>query len=243
MGTWISIGHTAVAEVAALQEVDFALIDLEHTTISYETVQNMVFAIESTDGPTEPLLRVPENDPIPIKRSLDTGASAVMVPFVETGEGARSAVAATRYPPEGIRGIAGSRAAGYGLEFEEYVQNSNENVFTVVQIETERAVSNADEIAGVEGVDAIFVGPADLSGNLGVFTEWESETFFEAVEQVLADAHEHDVPVGTLAVGEENMHRQVEYGYDYMIAGKDASHLASGIETMKEKYAEAMRER
>jgi 2-keto-3-deoxy-L-rhamnonate aldolase RhmA len=240
VGSWVSIGHPAVAEVNAMLGFDVALIDIEHTPTTMETVQHMVHAIEATDGPTEPLVRVPINDPVPIKQVLDTGVSAVMVPLVESTEEARDAVAATRYPPGGIRGIAGSRAAGYGLEFEEYVASANDRVCTVLQIETERAVENAGAIAAVDGVDALFVGPSDLSGALGAFGDLESEVFRAAVDEVLTAAHNRDVPVGTLAIGADAIRRQVEAGFDFMIVGKDAAHLAAGARDARATFEAAV---
>ena len=240
VGGWVSIGHPAVAEATAMVGFDFALIDLEHTSTTLETVQHMVYAIEATDGPTEPVVRVPVNDPVPVKQVLDTGVSSVMVPFVETADEARDAVAATRYPPDGVRGVAGSRAAGFGARFEEYVAAANDRTCTVVQIETERAVENAADIAAVEGVDALFVGPSDLSRSLGTFGDLDSEVFTAAVDHVLSAARDADVPVGTLAIGDENVRRQASHGFDWMIVGKDATHILNGSEAARETAAEAM---
>lgn len=240
VGGWVSIGHAAVAEATAMVGFDFALLDIEHTPTTLETIQHMVYAIEATDGPTEPLVRVPANDPVPVKQVLDTGVSSVMVPFVETAEEARDAVAATRYPPEGIRGVAGSRAAGFGRRFEEYVSAANDRTCTVVQIETERAVENASDIASVEGVDALFVGPSDLSRSLGTFGDLDSEVFTAAVDHVLSAARDADVPVGTLAIGEENVRRQVDLGFDWMIVGKDATHVLNGSEAARETAEAAL---
>jgi 2-keto-3-deoxy-L-rhamnonate aldolase RhmA len=243
VGSWVSIGHAAVAEVNAMLGFDFALIDIEHTPTTMETVQHMVHAVEAADGDTEPLVRVPINDPVPIKQVLDTGVSAVMVPFVETEAEARDAVAAARYPPAGMRGIAGSRAAGYGLEFEEYVTSANDRVCTVLQIETERAVENAGAIATVDGVDALFVGPSDLSGALGAFGDLDSAVFRTAVDEVLAAAHDRGVPVGTLAIGADAIRRQVDLGFDFMIVGKDASHLATGARDAMATFEAAVDDR
>ena len=240
VGGWVSIGHPAVAEATAMVEFDFALIDLEHTPTTLETVQHMVYAIEATSGPTEPVVRVPVNDPVPVKQVLDTGVSSVMVPFVETAAEARDAVAATRYPPEGVRGVAGSRAAGFGARFEEYVATANDRVCTIVQIETERAVENAADIASVEGVDALFVGPSDLSRSLGTFGDLDSEVFTAAVDHVLSAARGADVPVGTLAIGDEKIRGQANHGFDWMIVGKDATHVLNGSEAARETAEKAM---
>ena len=240
VGGWVSIGHAGVAEATAMTGFDFALLDIEHTPTTLETIQHMVYAIEATDGPTEPVVRVPVNDPVPVKQVLDTGVSSVMVPFVETAEEARDAVAATRYPPDGVRGVAGSRAAGFGARFEEYVSHANDRVCTVVQIETERAVDNAADIASVDGVDALFVGPSDLSRSLGTFGDLDSDVFIAAVDHVVSAAHDADVPVGTLAIGPENVRRQADHGFDWMIVGKDMGHVLEGSREAKETAEEAM---
>ena len=231
VGQWLSIGHPAVAEIAA-READFAVVDTEHAPNNLETVTNVARAIERADA--APIARVAWNDPVRIKRALDTGVSGVLVPMVETADEAREAVAATRYPPEGVRGIAGSRANDYGRELAEGVASAD--LVTIVQIETEGAVANAGAIAAVEGVDALLVGPADLSGSLGVFGEYESDRFREAIASVLDRAAESNTPVGTLATGDEEIRLWGEYGFDYQIVGVDAGYLAQGAERARTTY-------
>ncbi|UPV76495.1 aldolase/citrate lyase family protein (plasmid) [Halorussus limi] len=239
VGHWLSVGHPAVAEVCA-RDADFAVVDTEHAPTDLETVANVARAIESA-GDAVPLARVAWNDPVRIKRALDTGVSGVLVPMVESAEEAREAVEATRYPPEGVRGIAGSRANDYGRDLAAQVEGDERTPVTVVQVESERAVANAGDIAAVEGVDALLVGPADLSGSLGVFGEYESETFREAVESVLDRAHAADAPVGTLATNDDEIRLWADYGYDYQIVGTDAGYLASGAERARSAYEDAMR--
>ncbi|WP_135825043.1 HpcH/HpaI aldolase family protein [Halorussus ruber] len=245
-GQWLSVGHPAVAEVCA-READFAVVDTEHAPTDLESVANVARAVEAAgdgdaagDGETALLARVAWNDPVRIKRVLDTGVSGVLVPMVESAEEAREAVEAVRYPPEGVRGIAGSRGNDYGRNLAEQVEDGGNHLVTVVQIETEEAVENAGAIAAVEGVDALLVGPADLSGSLGVFGEYAGETFREAVESVLDRAHDADTPVGTLATSDDEIRRWAEYGYDYQIVGVDAGYLAAGAERARSVYDEEM---
>ncbi|NEU58014.1 aldolase/citrate lyase family protein [Halorussus sp. MSC15.2] len=241
VGHWLSIGHAAVAEVCA-RDADFAVVDTEHAPTDIDTVADTVRAVEAAgDGTTAALARAAWNDPVRIKRLLDTGVAGVLVPMVETAAEAREAVEATRYPPEGVRGIAGSRANDYGRDLAEQVASGGDHLVTVVQVETERAAENAADIAAVEGVDALLVGPADLSGSLGVFGEYDSETFRETVEDVLDRAHESETPVGTLATSEDEIRRWSDYGYDYQIVGTDAGYLASGAERAHDAYDDAMR--
>ncbi|WP_137286208.1 HpcH/HpaI aldolase family protein [Halorussus salinisoli] len=239
VGHWLSVGHPAVAEVCA-RDADFAVVDTEHAPTDLETVTNVARAVESA-GDAALLARVAWNDPVRIKRVLDTGVSGVLVPMVETADEAREAVEAVRYPPEGVRGIAGSRANDYGRELDEQVERGDADLVTVVQVETEPAVANAADIAAVEGIDALLVGPADLSGSLGVFGEYVSDTFREAVETVLDRAHESDTPVGTLATNDEEIRLWADYGYDYQIVGVDAGYLAEGAERAQSAYDDVMR--
>jgi len=236
VGTWISIGDPSVAEMSASLGFDFLLVDTEHTTMSLETVENIVRAIDAADSGTETVVRVPWNDPVRIKRVLDIGVDGVMVPMVETAREARDLVEATQYPPEGIRGIAAGRAADYGLHFEEYVRNANGSILTIVQIETETGLENVGNIAAVEGIDALFVGPADLSGSLGVFGEWDSERFVNAIDEVITTGIDSDTPVGTLTLETNDIPVRLDQGFDFLIIGKDIATLAAANRDALEEY-------
>ena len=240
VGSWLSIGHAAVAEIMAMVGFDFVLIDMEHTPISLEVLQQVLHAIEATEGETVPVVRVPDNDPVWIQRVLDTGVENIMVPKVTTVDEARNLVDSTRYPPQGNRGIAGSRATGYGANFEEYVTSVDDDIFTVAQIETENGIENAGAIAATEGINALFVGPADLSGSLGVFGERDSERYVEAVRAVIDSAEQQEVPVGTFGADESDVRTHVEQGFDFVIAGKDAVHLSTGCQRFKDEFFDAV---
>jgi len=223
--TWVSIGDPTVAEVSATQPFDFVLVDTEHTTTTLGTVEDMYRAVAATEGNTGTVVRVPWNDPVYLKRVLDVGVSGVMVPMVDTVEEAESLVDAVRYPPEGSRGIASGRPSGYGSEFQSYVADADDTFVTIAQIESRESLSNAEEIANVDGVDALFAGPADLSGALGVFGEWDASAFVEAMDRVIEAAHSAGIPVGTLTVRPEDAPARVKQGFDYQIIGKDTTYL------------------
>lgn len=235
VGNWISIGHPAVAEICA-RNFDFVVIDTEHTAIGLETVENMLRAV---DDDVAALVRVPGIDPERMKRVLDLGAAGLMVPMVETAEQAERAVEAMSYPPKGIRGAAPARASDYGRRFGEYFENANEDLITIVQIETERGVENADRIVAVDGVDAVIVGQGDLSASMGVFGEWESDRFQSALDSVLESAHEADKPVGMLALHHDDIHRWVEAGVDFLISGADMAYLRTGSDAGREEFEKA----
>jgi 2-keto-3-deoxy-L-rhamnonate aldolase RhmA len=207
---------------------DFALVDMEHTPASFETVTETTRAVDAADGDTATIARAPWNDPVAIKRILDAGVQGVMVPMVESAEEAEAFVEATRYPPEGIRGVAGARAADYGLSLGEYVAEANERIVTIAQVETEAGLANVEEIAAVDGLDALFVGPADLSTALGIFGEYDHPEFDAAVETILETAHAEDVPVSTLAASGDQIEDWVDRGFDFLMAGIDASYVMAG---------------
>jgi 2-dehydro-3-deoxyglucarate aldolase/4-hydroxy-2-oxoheptanedioate aldolase len=232
-GSWLSIPSPQVAEQTALAGFDFVVVDTEHSPAGFETVEAMVRAVDAADAGTAPLVRVAGNDPVRVKRALDTGAAGVMAPQVDTAAEAEAFVAATRYPPEGTRGVAAGRASDYVFGLEEYVSSANDEVATIVQVESEAAVENVAEIADVDGLDSLFVGPADLSMAVGTFGEYDSAPFLDAVEAVL---QESSVPVGTLATTPDEVDHWDEVGFDYQIVGIDMGYLARGAAESLERY-------
>lgn len=239
VGTWLTIGHPAVAEIVAGADPDFVVVDTEHAPAGMETVENVLRGVEATDGETAALARVPWNDQVRIKRLLDTGPAGLVVPMVETAGEAREAVAAMRYPPDGVRGIAASRASDYTAGFPEHVERDEAPV-TVVQIESGEGVENAEAIAAVDGVDALFVGPSDLSASLGAFPDTDDPRVVEAVESVVAAADAADVPVGTLAVDPDTVDDWLDRGMDFMVVGVDMAMLAEGTVDALESFETAL---
>jgi 2-keto-3-deoxy-L-rhamnonate aldolase RhmA len=231
---WVSLGHPRVAEIVALAGYDFVVVDIEHSPTSLETLDDVVRAVELHDVPA--VVRVPWNDPVVIKRVLDIGVAGVMVPMIQTAGEAEAAVEAMTYPPEGMRGVAGSRASRYGLEFAEYVERADGDLVTVLQVETVEGVENAGAISAVDGVDSLFVGPSDLSASLGVTGDWEDEAVLEAIDRVLGAS---ETPVGSLAVTDEGIERWVERGFDWVIAGVDSRSLLAASQSANEAFERA----
>ncbi len=165
IGFWLSLGSPAVAELVAGAGYDWVLVDTEHAPNEVPDVIDQLRALEG--GTASPVVRPAWNDPVLIKRLLDAGAQSLLVPFVRNAEEAASAVAATRYPPQGIRGVATiTRASGYG-RVSDYVRRAEDELCVVVQLETRGALAELEAIAAVPGVDALFVGPSDLAADLG----------------------------------------------------------------------------
>ena len=166
LGTWIQIGHPAVAEVLADAGFDWIAADMEHTDIDNAAFANLARSMHGRG--VAPLARVGENDTLAIRQVLDLGAQGVIVPLVHTAEDAERAVAAAKYPPRGVRGFSFSRMNNWGTDFDSYAANANNDIAVVVMIESREGVANIDAILAVDGVDGVFIGPYDLSGSCGV---------------------------------------------------------------------------
>ncbi|RLM88289.1 aldolase [Halobellus sp. Atlit-38R] len=224
-GCWISIGHPASAELLAGVGYDFAVLDGEHTEMTLEALATVVRAVAAAGTDTVPIVRVASNDPTEVKRVLDLGPVGVMVPSVETAAEAERAVDACTYRPHGRRGVAGYRAAGYGANLQEYVASASEEVLTIVQVESERGVENVEKIAAVDGVDALFIGPVDLSASLDVFGDYDADEMQDAVDRIVDAADEANTPVGTLATSRAEVDVRDDWGVDFLAMGPDLAML------------------
>jgi len=231
VGTWVSIGHPAVAEIAGSAGADFVTVDTEHAAVGIETVESLVRAVEAA-GDAVPVVRVPAADPVRIKRLLDVGVGGIMVPRVDSAAEARSVVDASRYPPQGVRGTAAGRAAGYGRSFADYLRTADESIARIVQIETAAAVEEASAVAAVDGVDALFVGPADLSAALDVHLDYDHERFRSAVRSVTDAAAAEGVPVGVFVTDPDRIDDWLSLGFSFGIVGYDAKFLIEGNDEM-----------
>jgi len=223
VGIVVTIPSPTVAELLARVGFDFLWLDLEHGPTGLETAQTMIAAIEGTHA--TPLIRVAWNDPALIKRALDTGPHGIIVPMVSSAEEAEKAVCACKYPPQGIRGAGISRAQRYGLELDAYLRRANEEIMVIVQIEDPAGLEAVDEIAGVEGIDVIFVGPFDLSGSMGILGQLEHPRVQEAMDRVARTCAEHGVVAGTLASDPEKVNREFRRGFRFVAMGVDVAHM------------------
>ncbi|MRH43509.1 hypothetical protein GH741_12550 [Aquibacillus halophilus] len=217
VGMIIGIYSPSLVEMFGYAGYDFVIIDDEHGTYGAIEMENMIRAAMLVD--LVPIVRVDYN-PSSIQKALDRGALGIQVPMVNTKEDAKRVVQRAKYPPMGTRGTAPmTRAAGYGYHAgKKFMDASDENILIVAHIETPQAVENIDEIMGVEGIDLAFVGPYDLSVNMGHKEGIDHPDVQEAIELVYKKAKLHNIPVGTVANTKEDIEKLIEKGTLYIPA-------------------------
>ncbi|MED5620802.1 HpcH/HpaI aldolase family protein [Ideonella sp. BN130291] len=229
IGTWVMSASSLVAEAVGHAGFDWVLVDMEHTPADMMEIVHMLQALAATKA--VPVVRVPWNDSVMVKRVLDAGAATVMFPFVQSADEARRAVAATRYPPQGVRGMAGmSRASRYGTT-PNYLKTANAEAGVIVQLETREAVQALEAIAQVDGVDALFIGPADLSASLGHVGEPAHPEVLDLMSQAAGRARAAGKPIGTLGGTPEMVAQYRAAGFDYVALSSDLGLLMRGAQT------------
>lgn len=230
IGTWILSASPLVAEAVGHAGFDWGVIDMEHTPIDLLDVVALLQAVGNTK--MVPVVRVPWNDAVVVKRVLDAGATTVLFPFVQDAEEARRAVAATRYPPQGMRGMAGmSRASRYGADAN-YLANANQAVGVIVMLETTQALAQAEAIAEVPGVDAVFIGPADLSASLGHPGQTMHPSVIDAMAKAVPRIRAAGKPVGTIGGTPQEVATYRAIGFDFLAAASDLGLLMRGAQNV-----------
>jgi 2-dehydro-3-deoxyglucarate aldolase/4-hydroxy-2-oxoheptanedioate aldolase len=195
-GTLVSLPSLETAEVLADVGFDWFFVDLEHTQMGVPEAQAILQAVgERVDC----VLRIPLNDEIWVKKALDTGAPGIMVPQVNTADDARRVVCYCKYPLQGTRSVSGARANHYGVKLAEYLLHANDEIAVVIQCEHIRAVENIEAILSVEGLDAVFIGPYDLSASMGLIGQPGHPEVQAAIERVRQACQAHAVPLGIFA--------------------------------------------
>lgn len=228
-GVWCNLSSSITTEIAASSGFDWILIDQEHGPGDNITLLGQLQAIGQR--PCAPIVRIAWNELPRFKRALDLGASGIMVPFIETAQDARRAVSYLRYPPEGVRGTAASpRAAGFGTLFETYFSEANQNLLSVHQIETSKALQNLDEIAQVDGVDVLFVGPLDLSVSVGMHRRFEDEEFRKILSEVALCARKNGKAAGILLPNTQLIDMVYEMGFTFIAVGSDSGMVVEGMQ-------------
>jgi 2-keto-3-deoxy-L-rhamnonate aldolase RhmA len=227
-GTFLNLGSPLTAEIAGRSGFDWLMLDQEHGPGSEETLLQQLHAVSASNAAT--IVRIANNEPARFKRVLDLGANGVMVPYVNNAEEARAAVASVRYPPHGLRGVSKfNRAAGFGQNFDDYYAHCHERLVTMAQIETPESLTQLDAIAGVDGVDVLFIGPLDLTTNMGIQGQFENPRFIEARRAVATAARRAGKAAGILATAASQIPVLREEGFSVMAFGSDGGAVTAGL--------------
>ena len=222
IGTIITLPSPEMAEILAGLGFDWLWVDMEHAPFSIREVQQIVRAADSR---CPCVVRTPSADEVWIKRVLDTGAAGVIIPHVSTQEEARNIVRYCKYPPDGTRSVGVARAHGYGLWAKEYVDRANEDISVIIQIEDVEGVGNAESIAGIDGVDAIVVGPYDMSGSMGKLGEVDDPNVKRNIEKVRVVCADAGLPVGIFGMNVQAVTPYIDDGFTLIALGMDTAFL------------------
>ena len=235
IGMWVCSGSPLVAEICAGSGVDWLLIDAEHGPNWLESILAQLQAVAAY--PVVPMVRAPIGDTVIIKQLLDLGAQNLLIPMVDTAEHATQLVAATRYPPLGVRGVGAALArASRWNRIDRYLERAHELVSLFVQIESASGVENIAAIAAVEGVDGIFIGPADLAASMGLLGQQEHPDIVAAVEHCIRVAVALGTPVGVNAFAPATADRYLAAGANFVSVGADVSLLARASEALAVRF-------
>ena len=239
IGSWITLGHPAIAEIMVNAGFDWLAIDLEHSVITIREAEELIRVIDLAG--CAPLVRLTSNSSDLIKRVMDAGAHGVIVPMVNTKDEAKSAVSAVKYPPLGARGIGLARAQKYGAGFDDYMKWQEDGSTVIVQIEHIDAVKNFKEILSVPGVDGFIIGPYDLSSSMGIPGEFNHPRFLDVMDEIKEVATEIKA-VGGIHIVEPDptqLDKRVAEGYKFIAYSLDIRMLdvscRSALKGIKEK--------
>ncbi len=234
IGCWCSLGSPITTEVMGVAGFDWLLLDGEHAPNDVLSFIPQLMALK--DSASAPVVRPQWNDTVIIKRLLDAGFYNFLIPFVESADDARRAVAATRYPPQGVRGVSVShRSNRYGT-VPEYFDVINDNISVIVQIESRKAVAAIDEICAVDGVDCVFIGPSDLAAGYGYLGNPLHPEVQEAMQRIIATAKARGKPSGILAPVEADARRYLEMGVTFVAVGSDLGVFRNASQILRDKY-------
>lgn len=234
-GMWVCSGSPLIAELCAGAGLDWLLVDAEHSPNGLESLLAQVQAIHGY--PVHTMVRPPVNDTVLIKQYLDIGVQNLLIPMVHSVMEAEAAVAATRYPPQGVRGVGSAlaRAARWN-RVPDYLSRASETISVTVQIESSAAVEAVDEILKVDGVDAIFVGPSDLAASMGVLGQQEHPEVRAAVEHCLQAANTAGKPAGVNAFNPDTAQHYLRTGANFILVGADVAVIARGSEALAGRF-------
>ena len=234
IGLWSSLSSSYTVEVIAGAGYDWILLDMEHSPNDLESL--LVQLQAAAPYPTTPIVRVPWNDMVTVKRVLDVGAQSLLFPYVQDAAEAKAAVANTRYPPAGVRGVAGTtRATRFG-RIKDYARRAHEEICVLVQVETKSALDQLEAICAVEGVDGVFIGPADLHASMGYPGETANPAVLPLIEDAMRRIRKAGKAPGYLSPVEADAKRMLAAGAQFVAVGADVGLLARGAENLLSRF-------
>lgn len=228
IGLWVSLASNYAAEVTAGAGFDWLVVDMEHSPGDLQTTFSQLQALAPYAGTA--IVRTPWNDAVMVKRLLDMGAQGILFPMVQTPGEARAAVASTRYPPAGIRGVAGSIRGNRFGRMTDYFSRADEETAVIVQVETRVALEQASDIAEVPGVDGIFFGPADIAADMGLIGQPMHEDVWAAIVPVARALMAQGMPMGTLVTDPDFATTLLNEGFTFVACGTDTGLLAKATD-------------
>ena len=234
IGSWCGLANPITTEVLGLAGFDWLVLDGEHAPNDVTTFVPQLMALKGSVS--APVVRPPCNEPVIIKRLLDIGFYNFLIPFVETAEEAERAVASTRYPTAGIRGVSVSHRSNMYGTLADYNATINDNITVLVQIETQHGVNHIDAIASVSGVDGIFVGPGDLSAALGYLGQPSHPEVLKVIQHIFERAKAAGKPSGILAPVEADARRYLEWGASFVAVGSDLGVFRNATQALRDKF-------
>ena len=234
IGCWCSLGSPITTEVLGLAGFDWILMDGEHSPNDVLSFIPQLMALK--DSPSAPVVRPQWNDTVQIKRLLDAGFHNFLIPFVQSADDARAAVAATRYPPQGVRGLSISQRNNRYGTVQDYFKVVNDNIAVMVQVENMAGVEAIDAICAVEGVDGIFIGPGDLSATMGHIGNPAHPEVQAVIRRIHASARAHGKPAGILAPAEADALRYLEMGISFVAVGSDLGVFRNATQALRDKF-------
>ena len=235
IGCWCSLANPVTTEVLGLAGFDWLLLDAEHAPNDVTTLIPQLLALK--DSSSAPVVRPPWNDTVVIKRLLDAGFYNFLIPYVESAEEARRAVAATRYPPAGVRGVSVSQRQNRYGTVPDFLKSINANIAVMVQIESAVGLAAVDAIAAVDGVDGIFVGPSDLAAAMGHLGNAAHPDVQQAIRHIFERARAAGKASGILAPVEADARRYIEWGAEFVAVGSDLGVFRSATQALRDRFA------
>ncbi len=235
IGCWCSLANASTAEVLGLAGFDWLLVDGEHAPNDVSSLVPQLMALK--DSVSAPVVRPPWNEPVIIKRLLDAGFHNFLLPFVENADEAAAAVASTRYPPRGIRGVSVSQRSNRFGTVPDYLKIIDDHITVLVQIESRPGLENVDAIAAVDGIDGVFVGPQDLAAALGHLGNPSHPDVQAAMKHLFERTRAAGKAAGTLAPVEADARRYMEWGASFVAVGSDLGLFRSATQALRDKFA------